>query len=454
MPVNKRKLKPAQSQNEFVVGGRGFYSGARHNDTADRVEQRLNKEAIDRLRLDAEIEADVNFLFDSVLADGIEVVSRITDEDEAEYGQAQEIAEFVSLAISTQVTQRPIETVVKEMGKAAFYSGVKVGEIVLKYRDDSQIKGKLVLDRINPKPNSATAFVTDKFYNVLGLVGARREGQAVVNTSLNADEIIPREKFLIISFELEDNDPRGLSQARALFGEYCEKFLTKEQWKEWRRTSATPKKVGVTHEGATDIKLKDANGNLLLNPNGTQKTETPQKNMLTALEGFVNNSTVVVPFGADVKQLEVNGTGIQFTNALKYNDSKMRKVIIGDSLVTGEADKDARAARESSKDVSDIRKQTFRTMIANAIEKDIFRLLTTVNFGEDKAHLTPNAFLGDTEATDLATDMQAYTAGGYELADEHYREVDKRLGFDPRGKDWRKDQVDETGKPAENEEQE
>jgi hypothetical protein len=42
----------------------------------------------------------------------------------------------------------------------------------------------------------------------------------------------------------------------------------------------------------------------------------------------------------------------------------MRKVVLGDALVTGEADKDARAARESSKDVSDIRKQALRTVVA------------------------------------------------------------------------------------------
>lgn len=446
MAESVKKLKPNEAQDEYVVGGNQWFATTRNNEARDRVETCLNKQTIDRLRLDAEVESDVDLLFTSTLSDGIEPVSCITDENHPEFAEAQEIADFVKKAVSEP--KRAIVQVVKEMGKAAFYSGVKVGEIVLRYQDDEQIQGKLVLDRINPKPNSATAFVTDKFYNVLGLVGAKREGQAVVSTSvsLSKDEIIPREKFLVLHFELEDNDPRGLSQARALFEAWCEKQTTRTQWKEWRRTSAIPKKVGITAQGAADVKVKDANGDYII-VNGVPKTVSPQKNMMTALEGFANNSTIVVPFGSDVKQLEVQGTGVQFSNSIKFNNSEIRKVVLGDALTSGEADKDSRASREVSKDVTDTKKQSYRVQIQEAVKRDIFRLLTVVNFGADKAHLTPDCFLGDTEANDLATDANAYGSLGFEIADEHFREIDKRLGLTPRGKDWRKSMPAKTNDP-------
>lgn len=418
--------------DEFVVGGQSaFDRSVRRTDTRDRVEARLSRRSIDQLRLDAEIESDVSVLADTVFADGVEVVSAILDETDAEFQEATEIADFVSKATRTR---RPLVMVLKEMFKAAFYNGVKVGEIVLKYQNDAQIDGKLVLDRINPKPLTATAFVTDKFYNVLGLVGAQRAGQSVVTTgsiSLSKDEIIPREKFLVLSFELEDNDPRALSQVRAAYEAYCDKQLSREQYKEWRRTSAIPKKVGITPDKSPPITVKDENGNPVIE-NGVQKTITAPKALMNALEGFVNNSAITAPFGTDIKQLEVSGKGEQFLNAIKFNNSEMRKVILGDALVTGEADKDARAARESSKDVSDIRKQALRTVIEAAVESDIFRLLTVVNFGPEKAHLSPKCFLGDTEANDWAGDLTAASGAGYTFAPEHFAALDAQFGLDPR----------------------
>lgn len=423
--------KEKDATNEFVVGSRqGWYEpSVGRVDTTDRVELRLDQELIDRLRLDGEIESNVGILADSVFADGLSVVPAVTDEKDSEFELAKEIADFITMA--TEV-EKPIVKTSREMFKGAFYNGVKVAEIVLKYRNDSRADGKLVLDRINPKPNHATAFVTDKFYNVIGLVGARRPGDvASSGLMLSSDEIIPRDKFFVLDFEQEDNDPRGLSLVRACVEDYCDKRLTREQWKEWRRTSAIPKKFGTTAQGAKTVEVKDATGQPVME-NGVRKQLTPQKALMQALEGYANNSSITAEFGTDVKQLEVNGTGVQFERHVKACNLTMRKVILGDSLATGEADKDARAARESSKDVVDIRKQSFRTIVADAIERNIFRLLTVVNFGEDKAHLTPKCFLGDTEANDWATDLQAASSAGYSFAPEHLQQLDAQFGLEPR----------------------
>lgn len=398
----------------------------------DPDELRLDARAVRTLRLDAEIESDVSILADSVFSDGLEIVPAIMDEEDEESTTAAEIADFMRVAISD--AQRPFESVLKEMFKGAFYYGTKVGEIVLRLQTDARVDGKLVLDRINAKPPSATAFVTDRFYNVLGLVGARRPGQTIVTTgsvSLSKDEIIPREKFLILSFELENNDPRGLSQVRAAFEPYCDKKLSREQWKEWRRTSAIPKKVGITPEKAIDVTVKNSDGSPLIE-DGVPKVITAQKALMNSLEGFANNSAITAPYGTDIKQLEVSGKGEQFVQHFKSCNGEIRKVILGDSLITGEADKDARAARESSKDVSDIKKQALRSVVEQAVERDVFQLLTVVNFGADKAHLTPKCFLGDTEATDWATDLNAASKAGYSFAPEHFKQLDAQFGVEPR----------------------
>lgn len=437
MPRSAAKNKPVEETTDEVVVGSylGFaQSSSLRFDGADRVEHRLNETSIERLRLDAEVESDVSILADSVFSDGISISPRITDKEDPELAQAEEIADFCRVATDTR---RPLAVVGCEMFKAAFYSGVKVAEIVLKLRNDSQVNGKLVLDRVNPKPNSATAFVTDRFFNVLGLVGARDSARADApagKVSLSGEEIIPREKFFILDFELENNDPRGVSLVRAAFADYCDKLLTREQWKAWRKTSSIPKKFGTTGPDAKEVELKNPDGSPVL-VNGIKQKVSAQKALTNALDNWENDSSVVAPYGYDVKQLEVVGTGVQFERAIRYNDSKIRKVILGDSLATAEADKDARAARESSKDVVDIRKQKFRGFVAMAIERDILRLLTIVNFGEDKAHLTPRCFLGDTEANDWATDLQAASKVGYKVAKEHLPQLDEQFGLKPRNLD-------------------
>lgn len=419
--------------NEVVVGSRFGYTDAvaLRIDTADRDIVRLDQQAIRRMRLDAEIESDVSILADSIFADGMEIVSCISKDDDPEFELAAEIADFCKKAT---ITSRPVTSVLKEMFKGAFYNGVKVGELVLRYQNDSQIDGKLVLDRINPKPNHSTAFVTDKYYNVLGLVGARGANGLSAPAgpiSLTSEEIIPRDKFLVLAFELEDNDPRGLQMIRAAYEDYCEKKLTREQWKEWRHTAAIPKKFGTTAQGAKRIVVENPDGSPVVN-NGVQQTVSPQKALMTAMEGFANNAAIAAEYGTAIAQLEVTGTGVQFERHYKVCDSAIRKVILGDALVTGAADKDARAARESSKDVSDIKKQAYRIVIADAIERDILRLLTIVNYGLDKAHLTPQCFLGDTEVNDWATDLSAAASAGYKFDGSHFAELDTQFGLTPR----------------------
>src|SRR5690349_16446696 len=98
---NAAQLKDQDLSNEFVVGGRyAFPNYVERNDTRDRDERRLDAYSIRQLRLDSEVESDVSMLADSVFSDGIEVAPAITDETDPEYTQAQEIADFITKAVS------------------------------------------------------------------------------------------------------------------------------------------------------------------------------------------------------------------------------------------------------------------------------------------------------------------------------------------------------------------
>jgi phage gp29-like protein len=178
--------------------------------------------------------------------------------------------------------------------------------------------------------------------------------------------------------------------------------------------------------------------------NGRPKEISPERDLMTALEGFANNSTVTAPFGTTINQLEVQGTGDQFIKSLKYNNSGIRKAILGDSVSTGEDDKGVKAAKEVSIDVVNLRVKSFKNTIADAVRRDVYRLLTIVNFGADKVHLTPLCSLGDTERRDWEATAGALQKIGYRMADEHQREGDVILGFTPRAKDAKVNDPDDT----------
>jgi hypothetical protein len=280
--------------SEFVVGGIAAYEPyVQRVDTRDRVELRLTRRAIDQLRLDPELESDISVLADTVFADGIEIIPAINDETDAEYQEASDIADFCNKATQTR---RPLEMVLKEMFKAAFYNGVKVGEIVLQISERQRIDGKLVLDRINPKPaprlrSSPTNFSTSSVSSVPN--SPCRSDRCSVGSFLS-DEIIPREKFLVLAFELEDNDPRGLAGPGRL-RTYCDKQLTAASGKNGgvpprsRRSSALHRR---TQSRSPSCEMPTESRSI---ENGVQKTISAQKGLMMALEGFANNSAITVP---------------------------------------------------------------------------------------------------------------------------------------------------------------
>ncbi len=409
---------------EFVSGGGSFAQTRLSLESVDRLRSNLTPQVLRQLRYDSEVESSVEFLVDAVFVDGIQAVSLIADKEHGDFEAAHQLAEFVNHAVSS--AQRKIASVMCEIFRGGFYHGVKAAEIVLKVDEENN----LVLDRLNPKPNSAISFVCDRFFNVLGLASWTTFYTAE-QISQKKTEIISREKFLILQFELEDNDPRGIKKICAVIDDYTDKQSTRKQYEEWRRTSAIPKKVGITPPNAKSAPKLNAAGSQVI-VNGIPQTISAEKGLMIALEGFANNSTVTAPFGTDIKQLEVNGNGEQFIKSLKASNVGIRKGILGDSLATGEADKDARAAKEVALEIVELRIKAMKNIVAEAIERDVFRLLVEVNFGADKVHLTPLCSLGDTDRRAWATDLTAANGAGYQFAPEHLSEIDVQFGLKPR----------------------
>ncbi len=169
-PPNAQELENKDYAAEYVGGGYSYFDTRRWMGLGDPLQINLTRSEIERARRDDEISSSVEFLIDSIFADGAQVTASVHTDD-PEIDKAQEIADFCQNAIAAAT--KDFLFTLRQQFRAAFYHGIKVGEIVLRYADDGRFENKLVLDRVNLKPLDATAFVTDEFDNVLGLGKSR-----------------------------------------------------------------------------------------------------------------------------------------------------------------------------------------------------------------------------------------------------------------------------------------
>ncbi len=423
-------------QNEYVVGGTSYFQSEILNPRRfNRAQLELDALTIERMRLDSEVSSSVEFIVDSMFAEGFQF-SPTVEEDDPDYETAKEIADFCAKAIAA--ARRSIISVLREQTRATYYDGVKVGEIVLRYENNERFKNKYVLDRINLKPLRATAFVADPYKNVLGLVGAKRARHTFSSSRilLDSDEIIERRKFIVLAFELEDNDPRGLVPIRTAADGFRDKQTTRLFYREWLKRCAITQKVGTTAPGAESKPLQNPDtGEYITYPNGLPKEVSPQELMTQAMGEMENNSVISIPSGASITPLELQGTGEQFERSYKLANLEIRKSQLGDGLATGAADKDARAARESSMHVVDLKIKARKNSVCEAVKQDILTLLVEENYDQKYWHLVPNCSLGDTERRSWSTDLRAATGAGYRFTKKQMAEIDVQFSVKPRDED-------------------
>lgn len=422
-----KKSKPQEFQDESVSAGRIYGGGGEtlSAEVADRHNLRFTADEARRIKKDAEVHAAVEFILDAILADGIETVGAAF-EDDPEFDLAEEIAAFVRRSMLE--TCSFFARTYKELMRGGFCHGHKVGEIVLRLEKQGIDSGKLVLDRIKVKPNNSIAFYCDEFMNPLGLIAANRGQISITSNSVKSENIIPLDKFLIVVFEQEDSDPRGVRQTEAAYEPFCDKSETRKQFKLWRRKCAVRSFIGTTPEGAKPIQVKDDN-NLPVMVGGVPKTKSPMKATSETLAKMQNDTVAVFSHGTEVQALDADGTGEQFIKSFSFNNQEIRKAILLQSGATAESDKGGlgKAGKEVDERVLNRRINSFR----RDREIELYKLgclLVELNFGADKVHLSPAISLGDAEKTDFSAMLGAYSSAGYSLHESQFDEIDRKLG--------------------------
>lgn len=409
-------------QTESVSAGRvsfGTQSLAPQN--FDRDLPKFDALAVRAMRRDAEVHAAVEFLVDAILSDGI-TFTGAQFEGDAEFEQAEEIKSFIERCLMEAPTTSFIPTL-KELIRGAIYNGHKVAEIVTRLEQYGDDKGREVLDRLKIKPNKATAFVVDEFYNVLGLIGISKNQYSLPVGTVAPQNIIQKEKFLICTLETEDGDPRGVRQVVAAFEPFCDKKETRKQFSVWRRKCAVRSFIAEAPQNAQPVQKFGADGK----PVGAPVSAT--QSIADTLARMQNDTVAAVPNGTNVQALDSDGNGEQFKLSYDLNNTEIRKSILLSTQATGEPDKGGLGSGGHSTHERALgrRVNSFRTVVSDQIY-DLARTFVLLNFGADKLHLTPKASLGNFDKSELESKRKFYTDAGYTLDASQFDEIDAETG--------------------------
>lgn len=450
-----RALTEADRRNadllrEYVSGGSYSIGGIARAlaITADDVEQTVGLDTYTRMMNDAIVRRSVNYIKLATTADDLVIRPAVpmprknsTEPGaQAKYEQAKEYADFAERVIAWHL-EEDLRTVLCDMLSACVY-GCSVGELVYELvppgTDDDA--GRIVLKRWKPKPREATAFVVDPFLNVLGLMYAEPGYDRVQTPSggtgsfiTSPQNVLPREKFAVLTLFPNGSDPRGTSLLRAAYNPWTLKTKTWPYLLRYLSHFAVPTVIGTTAEGEGDKAVLNEAGEQVYLSSGVPKYVTAEEAMRSALEGLANGTVFVGKFGSEVTPLTIPGdTSAVFEMVMGLFNSEITSAILNQTLANSEAKFGTRAQSQTHMQVLDQLIWYLRGLLVDMISRDILRPLMEWNFGPDSLRLMPKLSLGDTERRDFATDGQTASSLGFKMSPSQFIAMDGQLGLPER----------------------
>jgi hypothetical protein len=322
---------------------------------------------------------------------------------------------------------KPFEAFLYEMTEALAL-GNKVAEKV--YRDEnhgadpyprlkSRTGGRAVLlDRVKVKPRRTVRFVVNAFLDVVGIqatIPGRSESLAPYGfyggDPAKSPTTLPREKFVIFTYNPHDNDPRGRSVLRPAYDPWWNKTSAKPEYAKYLAQFGGPSLFGTTPEDVPGDLDADTLGNATGLAVDDPLHPDPGKKLLRVLQALRNGYVAVGPAGTEVKVIQAGGTGAAFTAAFDFWDKQIAKAVLGQTLATEEGEHQARAAAEVHENVLGISFKHARRSVSTMVRNDLLFHLVAYNYGDAVArHYTPLVEVGPQDEDDWSADVQGVTA--------------------------------------------
>jgi hypothetical protein len=375
----------------------------------------------------------------AVLSGGVTLLPALDgkpiQEGEDGYDAALSVRDLCEGAISDMET--PLDAALLEL-LDAFGQGNRVAEVI--YREDNApslslpgvparaARARLTLDKLKLKNREVVAFVVDNRRNHIGFLGALAgrsryvtRPEAIVDLA-HTPNLLPKSKFLTLTWWPKDGDPRGQSQYRPAYDSWWLKQQTLGEFAKYLAQFAGGALVGKTAPKAAPVTRKDANGNL--------ETINPADQLLNTLLQYRNGAALVIPDGASVENLVSPASSSPFLEAIDLFDRQMSKAILGQTLATNEGKHESRAASGNSKDVLDLLVEHGERAVSDMVRRQLLKLFVEINLGPAYLRLLPVCVLSQAEEADWASMASAGASIADKLAPNQWDEfTTRKLGL-------------------------
>lgn len=461
-PIGNRRILTDKTQS-YVTASSGYTLSQQRIlfSSNDDVELEISYRAYDNMERDGTIKKIKTIFLTGVLADDLQMAPGASEEHvgQEEYNTYVAIQEFCERVVDG--LDKPLRDSLEQQIGNAFKYGHGVAEVEWEYRTDAPSseapkevpqKGKLssALDRvklwmgvqnsnitaatgditkpvlknervrlmpssIKVKPRNATRFVVDDFMNVLGLVPTSR----VRPTGLLPGEIIDREKFLVLTFNKQDEDPRGKSAYRPAVNWYNLKTQIPAEMLRFILEESVPKAVGTLPKDMPPFEFeRDENGAIVYEDPDTKKIPkmlTGAESFKRQIEGFRSGSGAVIPYEAKLEPYKKGFSGAAdaelFSSILKTVNREMEESMLGQSLAQSEGEHQARSASEQVAEILYNIIFWTRWQVSMMIWFDLLAPAVRMNFGDWALRYMPMVSLGDFIRRDWVTELEALSDG-------------------------------------------
>jgi hypothetical protein len=380
---------------EYAVAGNRllFQGGQLLIDNPDEIVRAYGPDVYRRMAHDPCVGSGIETLVTNALQEEVMLRPAVPEGDPL-YSEAKDICDFCERAWIGQDTDGA-ETL-ERLARGAIRRGHRVAELTLRSGagDDA---GRYTLRLFKALDPRSVAFAVDQYDNVLGLVAARAGAGylTLAGASYAEADLVAREKFVVLT--LRGNSILGESLLRPVASAWAIKREIVPERVRFLKKRAAPPVIGIAAENAPDEQ-----------PLGVDGKPDPEKAPITGPEAIAerlaqieNFAAVGLPFGADVKTLDVAGSDKTFDAALDWCDQQITLGLLLAVLGSQESQNGTKAQAVVHDNKPDLVVFWLRDKISRTLRRDLFRSLVRVNWGEEKARtLTPIGSLGDTERKD------------------------------------------------------
>ena len=299
------------------------------------------------------------------------------------------------------------------MEKFGYSSGPQAEDTPIPSETNPQVKKRreeetlrLMPKKIMVKPRGAALFVVDEYMNELGFVPRS------ANSSWKWNEIIDRRKFMVLTLNKQDEDPRGKSFYRPAFNWYNLKTQMPGEMLRFIIEEVVPKAVGTLPPDAKPYEYElDENGSIVYNDPDTKldpKTIPTTVSFANQIENFKSGSGAVIPFDAKLEPFRksANTDAQIFNHLLAVIERQIENALLLQNLAQSEGEHQARSASSTHKELLEAMSFWIRWIIAVMTANDIIKNAIIFNYGPAFVKYMPFISLGDFVRRDWAKDLE------------------------------------------------